>query len=348
MMKDSKLIIGMPAGSLANAERGGNLIELLKDSGFKTSGYSKGGPSSFSGMSYLFGWDGRPQEFGSQLGINELDVAIAGDDWIMERILELKLAYNTNIKLERVLSLNRGGVRIVAIATQNNHDHINYVIGEMVKEKKLITVVTEMPYLTLNWLQLKLQELELFRDYSEYSVQKYKTPALIESGVLIYETWGKTEAKVKNGGADLGVEITQSGSSIRNYDLKIVDEILRSESSIWINPKIKSDPEKKDLLELFLINIYGAVNAENKVMILFNAPKENEDEIEKYLVENNLFADEPTKTSGKEYTEFYIQIDTENPATPLAKVRYQLARLGAKNIDTIPLSSSIPSLSVIM
>ena len=347
-MEQSTLKIGMPAGSLADAQRGGNLIELLKDCGFKTAGYSKGGPTSFSGMSYLFGWDGRPQEFGSQLGINELDVAIAGDDWITERILELKLAYNTDIKLERVLSLNRGGVRIVGIATLENPDDIVDVLKQLAGRKKLVTVVTEMPYLALNWIQSKLKELGLLEKYADYSVQKYKTPPQIESGVLIYETWGKTEAKVKNGGADLGVEITQSGSAIRNYGLKIIGEVLQSETSIWINPEIKKDPGKTDLLELFLLNLYGAVNAENKVMLLFNAPKEHEAQIEKYLVENNLFADEPTKTAGKAYTEFYIQIDTENPETPLARVRYQLAKLGAKNIDTIPLSSSIPGLGVIL
>lgn len=337
----------MPAGSLANAERGGNLIALLEDGGFKASGYSKGGPSSFSGMSYLFGWDGRPQEFGSQLGINELDVAIAGDDWINERILELKLSYNTDINLERALSLNRGKVRIVAIATKDNPDNIDDILKQIVKNKTLITVATEMPYLTLNWIQQKLKQLDLLAKYPNHSVQKYKTPPLIDNGIVIYETWGKTEAKVKNDGADLGTEITQSGSAIRNYDLKIVDEILRSESSIWINPEIKNDPDKNDLLELFLINIYGAVNAENKVMLSFNAPKNCEAEIEAYLTENNLFADEPTKTIGKEYTEFYVQIDMENPETPLAKVRYQLAKLGAKHIDTIPLSSSIPSINAI-
>ena len=80
-----QLKIGMPAGSLASASRGGNLIDLLAAAGFKTSGYDKGGPTKFTSNALLFGWDGRPQEFGSQLEIGELDVAIAGDDWIRER-----------------------------------------------------------------------------------------------------------------------------------------------------------------------------------------------------------------------------------------------------------------------
>ena len=88
-MSSQQLTIGMPAGSLANPGRGGNLIQLLEKAGFKTKGYESGGPSGFSTVNFLFGWDGRPQEFGSQLSVGELDVAIAGDDWVQERILEL-------------------------------------------------------------------------------------------------------------------------------------------------------------------------------------------------------------------------------------------------------------------
>ena len=79
-MTKEKLIIGMPAGSLANPNRGGNLIKLLENAGFETRGYEDGGPTQFKTTGFLFGWDGRPQEFGSQLEINELDVAISGRD----------------------------------------------------------------------------------------------------------------------------------------------------------------------------------------------------------------------------------------------------------------------------
>ena len=69
-MSTEKLIIGMPAGSLANPKRGGNLVQLLNHAGFETRGYENGGPTEFKSLNFLFGWDGRPQEFGPQLGIN--------------------------------------------------------------------------------------------------------------------------------------------------------------------------------------------------------------------------------------------------------------------------------------
>src|SRR5512146_1697520 len=115
-MDATHLKIGMPAGSLANAQRGGNLVDLLTAAGFRTSGYDKGGPTRFTTNNLLFGWDGRPQEFGSQLELGELDVAIAGDDWIQERVLEMRLEYGVDVRLERVLTLNRGEVQLVGIA----------------------------------------------------------------------------------------------------------------------------------------------------------------------------------------------------------------------------------------
>jgi len=346
-MTEKQLIIGMPAGSLANPKRGGNLVQLLEKAGFRTKGYETGGPSKFITSNYLFGWDGRPQEFGSQLGIGELDVAIAGDDWIRERVLELQLEYKTLIKLEKVLSLNRGNVRIVGITTNDKYSNLEDLLKELIREKKIITVVTEMPYLALNYVQEALKKIDRYNDFKDFSVQKYKTPSKIEKGVLIYETWGKTEAKVKNAAADLGVEITQSGSAIRNYGLNILGTLMESETGIYINPELKKDEEKQELLKMFLLNLYGVVNAENKVMILFNVANENVSEIENYLGNNALFADEPTKNVGISFTEFSIQVDIENKMQSLALVRYQLAKKGAMNIDTIPIDSSIQNLDVL-
>jgi ATP phosphoribosyltransferase len=342
------LKIGMPSGSLADPNRGGNLITLLENSGFKTSGYDSGGPSKFSTVNYLFGWDGRPQEFGSQLGINELDVAIAGSDWIKERTLEFKTEYNTAIQLEKVLSLNRGNVRIVGIIKNEYESRTTEeYLKNICSSKELVTVVAEMPYLALDWLQQKLRIIGLFDAYSSYSVQKYKSPSKIKKGLLIYETWGKTEAKVKNEGADIGVEITQSGSALRNYGLKIIDTLMESETGIWINPDLKKNSEKKELLDMFLLNLYGTVNAENKVMVVFNVANSESKNVEKYLAKNKLFADEPTMNIGKVFTEFSIQVAKDDKKLPLALVRYELAKLGAVNIDTIPIISSIKGLDTI-
>ena len=341
------LKIGMPAGSLADPGRGGNLINLLTNSGFLVSGYAQGGPTKFTSVNYLFGWDGRPQEFGSQLEINEIDVAIAGDDWIQERLLEMKLEYGVEVNLDRVLALNRGGVKLVGIVDSDAFDTVEDFLNNLCSQKKLITVVSEMPYLALDWLRTKLNAIGILDRFQSFSVQKYKSPSKIESGIIIYETWGKTEAKIKNGGADIGLEITQSGSAIKNYGLKVIDTVMHSQTSIWINSNVREDAEKLELLNMFLLNLYGSINAENKVMVMFNVSNEKVEAIDRYLREKNLFADEPTVSVGKEFTVYNVQIDTGNINEPLAKVRYELAKLGATSINTLPVQSSIPSIKAV-
>ncbi|HEX7488411.1 MAG TPA: hypothetical protein VF341_05855 [Anaeromyxobacteraceae bacterium] len=346
-MEPTKLKIGMPAGSLANATRGGGLIDLLAAGGFRTSGYDKGGPTKFTTINLLFGWDGRPQEFGSQLEIGELDVAIAGDDWIKERQLELKMEYGVDCKLERVMPLNRGEVQLVGITADPAFATAEDFLKNLASRKPLVTVVSEMPYLALDWIQRKLGAIGLAGAFSSYSVQKYKTPPKIQKGILVYESWGKTESKVKHGAVDVGLEITQSGSAIKSYGLTIVDSVMRSQTAIYTNPATSLHPEKRELLEMFLLNLHGAVTAENKVLLLFNVPNRLCDEVERYLTANNLFGDEPTMNRGKEYTEYNIQVEADNPERPIAMIRYTLAKLGARSIDTMPIMSSISGIKAV-
>lgn len=347
-MNEDRLVVGLPAGSLADPARGGNLINLLRSAGFPTKGYDRGGPSSFPITTFLVGWDGRPQEFGAQLGIGEIDIAIAGDDWVRERVLEFKYEYNQEIEPKKALSLQRGDVRIVIICNgPEKPASCDAWLTNLFTKNKVVMMVSEMPYLALGWIQEKVKALGFEKSHDAYSVQKFKTPPRIDAGIVIYETWGKTEAKVKHGSVHLGLEITQTGSAIQNYGLHIIDEIMTSETGIWVNPALRDSPAKLDLARMFLLNLYGAIFAENKVLLFFNAKKQDVPVITDYLRANKLFADEPTINEGVNFTEFSVQMSADRSDLPLAKVRYELAKLGATHIETIPLDSSIPGLSVI-
>lgn len=348
MTTDDKLVIGLPAGSLADPSRGGNLVKLLRNAGFPTSGYDVGGPSSFPVTPFLMGWDGRPQDFGAQLALGEVDIAIAGEDWIRERILELKYEYGEDIAPKKVLGLNRGKVRLVIIDDDFTPGQSpDEWLTNILKANRLVSMVAEMPYLGLDWFQTRAKALGFGESHKNYSIQRYKTRPTIDSGLVIYDTWGKTEAKIKLGGVHFGLEITQTGSAIRNYGLSIVDEVMKSESSVWANPAIRDNPVKYDLAKMFMLNLYGSVYAEDKVIILFNVKNDDVDDVVAYLERQHLFADEPTVNRGLQYTEFNVQVDVGSSETPLAKVRYDLAKLGATGIDTIPLDSSIPGIGVI-
>ena len=338
----------MPAGSLADPNRGGSLIELLRHAGFPARGYDKGGPSTFPITPFLVGWDGRPQEFGAQLAIGELDIAIGGRDWIRERQLEFKYEYGQAIDLSFVTSLERGHVRLVIIARKEDAAKgADAYLKQLLARKPLLTMVSEMPYLALDWFQAKAGALGFGESHGAFSVQKFKTPPKVDKGIVIYETWGKTEAKVKNEAVDLGLEITQTGSAIRNYGLAILDEVMDSESTIWASPTLKSNPAKYDLAKMFLLNLFGSIYAENKVLLFFNAHKGDQEKVLEYLRENGLFGDEPTINEGVNFIEFSVQLDAGNKDLPLARVRYELAKLGATAIETIPLESSIPGIDAI-
>ena len=346
-MKKTQLIIGMPAGSLADPTRGGSLADLLEKAGFPSKGYDTGGPTSFPLTSFLVGWDGRPQEFSAQLALGEIDVAIGGQDWMRERQLEFKYEHGEEIDVTRVMSLERGSVRIVIINADKKERDCDVWLEGLLKKKPLITMVSEMPYLALEWFQNKLEALGFSGSHKDWSVQKFKTPPKVDRGLVIYETWGKTEAKVLNGSVDFGMEITQSGNAIRNYGLHIADLVMTSDACVWANKSIKNDPEKYELAKMFLLNLYGAVFAEHKVMILFNAPKNDVEGVVEYLRKNRLFSDEPTMSEGTNYVEISIQLDATSKDLPLAQVRYELAKLGATAIETIPLESSIPAIDAI-
>jgi ATP phosphoribosyltransferase len=299
---------------------------------------------------FLVGWDGRPQEFGSQLSLGEVDIAIGGDDWMRERRLEFKYEYGTDIELQKVLPLQRGSVRIVIISrpdADGSAPDCDAWLKALLSEKPVVTMVSELPYLALNWFQEKAKALGFGDSHGEYSVQKFKTPPRIKKGIVIYETWGKTEAKVLNESVDFGLEITQTGSALRNYGLVIVDEIMRSDAGVWANPDVREDPGKYDLARMFLLNLYGAIHAEDKVLMFLNAKRAQQEAIVQYLEENRLFGDEPTINEGVNFIEFSISLDSKSKKLPLAKVRYELAKLGATAIETIPLESSIPGLDVI-
>jgi len=346
-MSDSKLIIGLPAGSLADPKRGGSLMNLLTAAGFPAKGYDAGGPSAFTLTPFLVGWDGRPQEFGAQLGIGELDIAIGGDDWVRERQLEFKYEYGAELDLYKVMSLKRGNVRLVIINDDERRQPCDEWLKTLFARKPLVTVVAEMPYLALEWCQNKIQELGFAESHAEWSVQKYRTPARIDKGLVIYEAWGKTESKVKHQAVDFAMEITQTGSAIRNYGLNIVTDAMRSEAGVWAKRTLKNEPEKNELARMFLLNLHGAVHAENRVLLFFNAKRSDTASIIDYLSQHKLFADEPTVNEGDNFVEFSVQLETDNKELPLSRVRYELAKMGATSIETIPLESSIPGIDAI-
>ena len=83
-------------------------------------------------------------------------------------------------------------------------------------------------------------------------------------------SWGATEAKPPRL-VDAIVELTETGSSIRANNLRIVDEILQSTPRIIANHDAMADPEKSRKLENIALMLRSCLAAEGKVGLMMNA-----------------------------------------------------------------------------
>ena len=91
-------------------------------------------------------------------------------------------------------------------------------------------------------------------------------------------SWGATEAKPPRL-VDAIVELTETGSSIRANNLRIVDEILQSTPRIIANHDAMADPGKSRKLENIALMLRSCLAAEGKVGLMMNARRGDLDAI---------------------------------------------------------------------
>ncbi len=89
-------------------------------------------------------------------------------------------------------------------------------------------------------------------------------------------SWGATEVKPPRL-ADAIVEITETGSSLRANNLRIVDTIVESTPRLIANEAAWQDDWKRRKIENITLMLRGAMAAEGKVGLMMNVPQENLD-----------------------------------------------------------------------
>ena len=93
--------------------------------------------------------------------------------------------------------------------------------------------------------------------------------------VEIEFSWGATEAKVVSKLADAIVEVTETESTIRAHGLKVIHEMLRSNTQFIANREAWADPWKREKIENIAVLLQGALRADNIVGLKMNISKEN-------------------------------------------------------------------------
>ena len=97
-------------------------------------------------------------------------------------------------------------------------------------------------------------------------------------------SWGATEVKPPKL-VDAIVEITETGSSLRANNLRIVETLMESNTKFVMNKDAFANPWKKQKVERLVLMLRSAMAANGQVGLMMNVPKDKLDEVMKVLPE---------------------------------------------------------------
>jgi ATP phosphoribosyltransferase len=179
----------------------------------------------------------RAQEMARYVESGILDVGLTGKDWIVET------GADVHEVAELVFSkVSRKPVRWVLCVPEDSP-------VKSVKDLEGKRIATEAVGLTQQYLA------------------KHGVQAKVEF------SWGATEVKPPRL-ADAIVEVTETGSSLRANNLRIVDELLQSTPRLIANREAYRDPWKKQKIDDIALMLQGAIAAEQKAGLMMNVPRE--------------------------------------------------------------------------
>ncbi len=92
-------------------------------------------------------------------------------------------------------------------------------------------------------------------------------------------SWGATEAKVVSGLADAIVEVTETESTIRAHGLRIIHEMMTSNTQFIANRRAWEDPWKREKIENIVLLLKGALRADKIVGLKMNVPAASLDRV---------------------------------------------------------------------
>lgn len=97
--------------------------------------------------------------------------------------------------------------------------------------------------------------------------------------VTIEFSWGATEAKVVSGLADAIVEVTETESTIKAHGLRIIHEMMKTNTQLIANHRAWENPEKRKKIEQIALLLKGALLGEKMVGIKMNVPQDRMDHV---------------------------------------------------------------------
>lgn len=151
--------------------------------------------------------------------------------------------------------------------------------------------------------------------------------------VKVEFSWGATEVKARL--VDGIVELTETGSSIKANNLKVIDTLMTSTTRFIANNAAWADDFKKQKIESIAILLNAALDAKTRVGLKMNVKTKNLDAIIKLLPAEKSPTVSSLADSDYVALEIIVEEKVERELIP------QLTRAGASGIFTYPLNKVI-------
>ena len=206
----------------------------------------------------------RPQEIPTLVSEGLYDVGITGKDWVGE----------TNSDVEPILDLEYGRIKlVVAFPDKYHYKNLDSMIADYGKKKKILRISSE--YLTTAAKFLK--QCTSYRKYYGSKDPLIVTPWVRlgnNKNVQIHLSFGATEAKPPDD-VDAIMDVTETGTTLKQNKLKIVDEVLTSTAHLIVNKKSLKDPKKREKIFDIVTLMRGAVHGRKYLHVYLNVKEEN-------------------------------------------------------------------------
>ena len=235
----SLLRLGIPKGSLENAT-----LALFAQAGWKISPHSRNYYPDVDDPELSCALV-RAQEMAPYVANGTLDLGLTGLDWILET--------ETQARVEEIGTLT-------------------YSKSSDQPSRWVLVVPHDSPVRSIADLQGKKIATELVGFTRRYLAERG-----VEASVEF--SWGATEAKVVEGLVDAAVEITETGSTIRAHGLRIVEDLLHTETRLIAHPQSLEHPWKRNKIEQIALMLQAALTARHKVALKLNVAASNLDAV---------------------------------------------------------------------
>jgi ATP phosphoribosyltransferase len=241
----------------------------------------------------------RAQEMSRYVENGTIDAGLTGRDWIEE---------------------NESDVIVV--------DDLIYSKVSQNPARWVLAVPADSQIMTLQDLEGKKIATELVNFTKRYFQKK-------GIRVQVEFSWGATEGKVVSGLADAIVEVTETGSTIRAHGLKIIHELMESNTQLIANKDAYADSWKKNKISQIILLLKGALRAENLVGLKMNTPVESLDDVIKLLPSLNA------PTVAGLYQKDWYSVETVVEEHVVRELIPKLIEAGAEGIVEYPLNKVI-------